>query len=407
MSNSDQPPQKRRRNELWEGDVRSLLQSFARLQEARDGVALHALLRSTEREPCPSDVEVPGGTEPIAAAVARAWVKGASEESIEALSGALKRWCVQYAAGSAHREWMLPPLLWLSSRPRILATQLDAGSRDRQLKKLVEVVREMFQKLHTRETRHGCMAMCCELLRLYFLLGQASQCGFLLAAVSQSRGISGEKFDPAALPKSLAVTLCFMWGKHCVLDGKVTEAEEKLSWALTNCPPAQEGNRRRILEYLVPCRLRLGHFPSQKMLKRHGLQGFEGICRATWRGDVRLFDSEFGKQESWLIRTGTYLMVEKLKTLVYRNLCVRVHQAVAKEIDKKGKSEHRHKQDLRPYEIAFRWQDDFDEIETVGMLAHLIYLGAIRGYISDEHQKIVFSKDAPFPAAEVWNVKLG
>ena len=37
--------------------------------------------------------------------------------------------------------------------------------------------------------------------------------------------------------------------------------------------------------------------------------------------------------------------------------------------------------------VGARAADSYDQ--TVCMLAHLIYIGAIRGYMSDEHQKIV------------------
>merc|ERR1712032_155492 len=102
-----------------------------------------------------------------------------------------------------------------------------------------------------------------------------------------------------------------------------------------------------------------------------------------------------------LIQSGSYLVVEKLKLLAYRNLCVRVHGICAAECDAKGRSEHRHKQDLLPYERAFEWQDGCDADETVCILANLIYIGAVRGYLSDEHRKIVFSKESPFPSAAV------
>lgn len=381
----------------------TLRRDFARLQEARDGVELHKLLRFTEHQPCPTDEEASKeNDDPVAGAIVRAWSKGISEESIEVLSGALKQWCAKYLEVGGNASWMVLPLMWLASRPRRLAVQLDAGSSERHLKKLVEVLREQFNKLHrSREKRQGSLVMCCELLRLYFRLGQASQCTFLLAAVTKRDSV-----EPEALPKALAVTLCFMWGKHCVLDGNVLEANEKLSWALANCPEEHTGNRRRILVYLVPCRLRMGKYPSRKLLERHGMQGLAGICRATSSGNVRLFDSEFERQETWLIHMGTYLMVEKLKLLVYRNLCLRVHREVAADLEKIGKADQRHKQDIRPYELAFRWQEDTDSDETLGILANLIYIGAIRGYMSDEHHKIVFSKDTPFPAPEIWSPKV-
>merc|ERR1712129_681770 len=179
----------------------------------------------------------------------------------------------------------------------------------------------------------------------------------------------------------------------------------RLAFALANCPPRASRNRRRILTYLVPCRMRLGHLPSLDLLRRHGLENFSGLARAVATGDVVLFNSELAKEELWLIRVGTYLVVEKLKLMVYQKLCMQVYHLVSVELEQAGKTEKRHQQDLRRYERAFAWQDEGDGSETVCILANLMYIGAIRGYLSDEHRKIVFSKESPFPSPANWSGK--
>jgi len=241
--------------------------------------------------------------------------------------------------------------------------------------------------------------VCSELLRLYYHLGQASQCSFLLANLTHG----GASPDLEALPKALAVTLCFFWGKHCVLDAKVAEAEERLSFALMRCPSQCKANRRRILKCLIPCRLSQGRLPSEQLLRRYDLRIFSGLTRAVATGDVQLFNSEFEKHEADLIRAGTYLVVERLKLVVYQRLCTQVYKHLAAELRKAGKPEH--KQDLQPYERAFLWQDQCDSDETICILANLIYIGAIRGYMSDEHRKFVFSKETPFPSPATWSTK--
>lgn len=291
---------------------------------------------------------------------------------------------------------------WLCSHSRRLAAQLDRQGRvETHRRKVVEVLREQFQHLRRdrEKSLQGCLAVCCELLHLYFILGQASQCSFLLANLTHG----GASPDLTAIPKALAVTLCFFWGKHCVLDANVAEAETRLAFAFAHCPPQFKANRRRILQQLVPCRLRQGRFPSKQLLERHGLSIFVGFARAAATGDVQLFNAEFEKHELYLIKTGTYLVVEKLKLVVYQRLCIQVHKHIGADLKRAGKAEH--KQDLRPYEKAFFWQDQCDAAETICILANLIYIGAIRGYLSDEHEKIVFSKDAPFPSPSIWGTK--
>lgn len=375
---------------------------FGRLCRQKDGIALHKLLQSSETgKPTLADLEAT--PEDVAAHLVRAWRYGMIEESLEAICEALRLWCARYISQKDAATWMLPPLLWLAARPRILAGRLDAAARSksRYQEKVVEVFREEFQKLQRdRDRRGGALAIGCELLRLYFRLGQASQCTFLLAAMRQATG--AQRLDMNSLPKALSVTLYFFWGKHCVLDGNVIEAEEKLGWALANCPPSAKGNRRRILGYLIPCRLRMGRYPTRGLLQRHSLDSLSGLVFATYAGDVDGFNRHLDKEEDHLISLGTYLVMEKLKLLVYRNLCARVHKFLAQKLDAQGKGEQRHKQDLMAYEHTFQWQDDCSPDETLCLLAHLMYIGAMRGYLSDEHRKIVFSKDLPFPPAAGW-----
>ena len=45
--------------------------------------------------------------------------------------------------------------------------------------------------------------------------------------------------------------------------------------------------------------------------------------------------------------------------------------------------------------------EDIDNDETACILANLIYQGRIKGYISHQHNKLVVSKQNPFPALSV------
>merc|ERR1719337_752950 len=157
-------------------------------------------------------------------------------------------------------------MIHLSSSARRVACQLDQAKRseassDAFLKKLVEIHRELFQKLNKERTKRAAYIwVCCELLRAYFKLGQISQCSFLLNAVTQS--LSKDSFEPKELPKAISVTFYFYWGKHCVFDHNLRDADEKLTWAFNHCPAKNRSHRRKILLYLVPCKLRLGVLPT-------------------------------------------------------------------------------------------------------------------------------------------------
>merc|ERR1719502_777994 len=175
-------------------------------------------------------------------------------------------------------------MTYLSTMTRSIASQLDQAKRsennsDAYLKKLVEIHRELFQKLNKERTkRAGYIWVCCELLKAYFSLGQISQCSFLLNAATSSLNKDG--FNPQELPKAIAVTFFFYWGKHCVFDHSLRDADEKLTWAFSHAPPKAISQRRKILLYLVPCRLRLGVLPTEELLTKYKLDLFVDIVRA-------------------------------------------------------------------------------------------------------------------------------
>merc|ERR1719201_991258 len=144
---------------------------------------------------------------------------------------ATKKWASIYEAeDEAEKKWMVGPYVLISTSARQLAMQIDADAgSDKNLKKLVEVMRQIFQKLHKEKAKKAvCVWTCCELLRMYFKLGQVNQCPFLIAALTQPYR---EGFTLTDLPRPIAVTMSFYWGKHCVFDHKFKDAEEKLSYA--------------------------------------------------------------------------------------------------------------------------------------------------------------------------------
>jgi len=292
----------------------------------------------------------------------------------------------------------------LSAMARRVASLLDKEKRsdtnsDTYLKKLVEIHRELFQKLNKERTkRAGHVWVCCELLRAYFQLGQISQCAFLLTAMSQSLNKDG--FNPTDLPKSIAVSFYYYWGKHCVFNHDLQQANEKLSWAFINCPDKCKNNRRQILLYLVPCKLRLGVLPTQQLLQTHDLVMFIDIVRAIREGNVKLFTERMQEYSADFIKNGTYLLMMKLKFMVLRNLTKGVHGEIRRRLGESATT----KLDLGPFEHVFAWQDDCDVDETACVLSNLIYQGAVKGYMSHEHRKLVFAKEQPFPAPSKWRV---
>lgn len=153
-----------------------------------------------------------------------------------------------------------------------------------------------------------------------------------------------------------------------------------------------------ILRYLVPCKLRIGVLPTQELLQQYDLGMFVDIVRAIREGNLKLFIEKMEEQAPDFIKMGTYLPMMKLKFMVLRNLCRGVHREIRRRLDDRTA----HKLDLAPFEHIFEWQDGCDADETANLLSTLIYQGAMKGYLSHEHRKLVFAKDTPFPPPSKW-----
>lgn len=329
---------------------------------------------------------------------------GESVRELELVCTCLKTWAQRYIESNGTGLWMLPFMMYLSVLARRVASQLDQDKRseassDVYLKKLVEIYRELFQKLNKERTRRaGHIWVCCELLRALFKLGQVSQCSFVFSAVTQSLNKDG--FNPTDLPKAICVTFYYYWGKHSVFEHNLRDADERLTWAFNNCPEKSKANRRRILLYLVPCKLRLGVLPTQALLQNYSLDIFIGVVKAIREGNVQLFTQKMEESAADFIKMGTYLLMMKLKFMVLRNLAKEVHQEVRHRLGENAD----HKLDLTPFEHVFSWQDGSDADETACALTNLIHIGAVKGYLSHQHRKLVFAKDVPFPPPSKWRV---
>lgn len=338
----------------------------------------------------------------------QAHVRSEAVRHLELVCTCLKSWVHRYVEAEGSGLWMMPLMLQFTAVARKAANQLDQAKKseraERQhqennayLKQLVALYRKFFNTLNKeRAKRAGHVWICCELLRAYFKLQQVSQCSFTLTTVTQSMQKDG--FSPTDLPKAICVTFYFFWGKYLVFDHNLQGADEKLTWAFNNCPERALANRRRILLYLVPCKLRLGVLRPQELLHKYDLDVFVDVVKAIKEGNVQLFNNKMTELSADLIKMGTYLLMVKLKFMVMRNLTKGIFREVRGRL-----AEKTDKLDFTPFEHVFGWQDGCDADETAACLATLIYNGAIKGYLSHDRRKVVFAKDAPFPPPSKWH----
>ena len=127
------------------------------------------------------------------------------------------------------------------------------------------------------------------------------------------------------------------------------------------------------------------------VLNKYGLDEFKPLVEGMSKGDLRTFQDGLVHYQDRFIRQGTYLLLEKCKTVVYRNLFKRVWKIMDK-----------HQIKLEQISKAFKWLGmpiDLDEIECI--LSNLIFKGYIRGYLSHVKRTLVLSKRDPFPTSAV------
>ena len=153
-----------------------------------------------------------------------------------------------------------------------------------------------------------------------------------------------------------------------------------------------KGNKRQIMIFLVPVKMLLGQMPSEKILQKYDLLQFAGVVKSVKQGNLLKLNQELEANEKFFISNGIFLILEKLKIITYRNLFKKVALLVKT-----------HQIPIDAFLIALKMMqvEDIDGDETQCIVANLIYEGKIKGYISHQHQKLVVSKQTPFPPLSI------
>jgi hypothetical protein len=128
---------------------------------------------------------------------------------------------------------------------------------------------------------------------------------------------------------------------------------------------------RLILHYLLPTKIYLGKLPTQKLLSRYPSISslYSPLVNAIRQGNVRAFDLAMESGYTQLINRGTFLTIEKARSMVIRTLCRRVYAIV---------NSTRISMDTFKQALEFAGLEvDMEEVEC--MLAVLIYK-VMRGF---------------------------
>ncbi|KAM1047096.1 hypothetical protein EV1_026247 [Malus domestica] len=290
--------------------------------------------------------------------------------------------------------WALPALYVIAYEIRVLAERADKelasnGKSPEKLKGAGSFLMKVFGVLAGKgPKRVGALYVTCQLFKVYFKLGTVHLCRSVIRSIETARIFDFEEF-----PKRDKVAYMYYTGRLEVFNENFPAADHKLSYALKHCNPQREANTRMILKYLIPVKLSLGILPNDWLLEKYNLVEYRNVVQALKRGDLQLLRHALEEHEDRFLRSGVYLVLEKLELQVYQRLIKKIYF-----IQKQKDPVKAHQLKLEVIVKALKWLEiamDVDEVECI--VAILIYQNLVKGYFAHKSKVVVLSKQDPFP----------
>ncbi|KAK8991389.1 hypothetical protein GQ457_16G003370 [Hibiscus cannabinus] len=290
--------------------------------------------------------------------------------------------------------WALEALYVIAYEIRVLAERADRelasnGKSPEKLKGAGSFLMKVFGVLAGKgPKRVGALYVTCQLFKIYFKLGTVHLCRSVIRSIETARIFDFEEF-----PRRDKVTYMYYTGRLEVFNENFPAADHKLSYALTHCNPLREANIRMILKYLIPVKLSLGILPETSLLEKYNLLEYHNVVQALKRGDLRLLRHALQEHEDQFLRSGVYLVLEKLELQVYQRLVKKIYF-----IQKQKDPSKAHQLKLEVIVKALKWLEmdmDLDEVECI--MTILIYKNLVKGYFAHKSKVVVLSKQDPFP----------
>eukprot|EP01017_Pseudomicrothorax_dubius_P016984 TRINITY_DN1924_c0_g1_i1.p1 TRINITY_DN1924_c0_g1~~TRINITY_DN1924_c0_g1_i1.p1 ORF type:complete len:306 (-),score=69.32 TRINITY_DN1924_c0_g1_i1:101-970(-) len=201
-------------------------------------------------------------------------------------------------------------------------------------------------------------------------------------------------------PASQRVTFFYFYGRLRLLNDDYSAAQVYLSRAFYSCKRDDYSHKRNILIYLIPSLLLLGKFPTNfnrtcnTILKEYNLMEYAKFIESVKKGDLRTFNQAFEANKMILIKRGLYFIMDKIRTILIRNLLFRIYLF-------HFTTKNDHKVDIALFQKGINLgldeehQYDLEEVESI--IASFIFDNKMKAYISHKHLKVVFSNREPFP----------
>jgi len=246
-----------------------------------------------------------------------------------------------------------------------------------------------------------------QLMKLYYSMKK------LDLAKSIEKAIKGTRFPMPNMKKSAknrkyVVTYLYYSAKIALDDGDFQQAQTKLDQAIEIIQYLKNYQKspqyEKILFLAVPLKVYFGQLPKEKLWKYKSLSlVFKDLVTSIMTGNICKYQQEIKKFEIVLLSNHLYLLMEKLKQYVYVNLIKQITKIVQSQQDSS------HIIPLSSYQIGFEysrfnksisWNENhryYEQNEIECIIANLITMGKIKGYLSHGNRCLVLSKQNPFP----------
>ena len=223
-------------------------------------------------------------------------------------------------------------------------------------------------------------------------------------------------------PKHISVAFHYYRAFYAFSSEQYKDAYKFFLLAFENCHKRHLVNKYLILKYLIPCAILNGRMPTARLMKKYCtlsagdkqklrtlrdiIRLYNEIISAVKTGNYWVFQRNMDVHEHFFLDHGVYMVLERLRVLCLARLMNKVYLIQEKKT----------RIDLTDLYFALRFsrylfatmitdkvagdkalvvESDLDEVEC--LVANLIYLGLIRGYLSHERRTLVLANKNPFP----------
>lgn len=171
----------------------------------------------------------------------------------------------------------------------------------------------------------------------------------------------------------------FQYAKMALINCKFVESEEYFEKIRIRT----KSQEQLIMRYLIPCKIFLG-----KMRVGDDYLEYVPITDAIIRGDFVVFEKAIQRFQKLWIKRGIYLVMEKMRILVWRNFLKRTVAILGDKVE------------MEHIRTAVELMGGNETVsECMCIISNLIYEGYVRGFIyfTENKRTLVLKKGAAFP----------